>query len=439
MSSPGTGPDHRAAASARRIDERPRSWRRRTSWLALVAATALVVAACSGSSDSGGATSSTSTTKAGSTTTATTPAETDAPEQFSGTVDAFYEVPDPLPAGAPGDLIRVQDVKKDADTVTLRIMYHSIDATGDDRATTGIVTYPTAPAPQDGWPVIAWAHGTVGLAAPCAPSRLGGAAPDFGIEGVRVATDYIGLGPVGERHGYLIGDAEGHSVIDAVRAAQRLPDAHASPRWVAVGHSQGGHAALFTHQLGQSYAPELDLLGTVAIAPAAEVRRTFGPADDIVPRMVGIMMLYGAEAEYPDIHADDYVGAEVKAKASIIDTGCSDQIIAELAGIPKATFYAHDPLTTEPAKSMLAKNDPGQVRVDAPLFIVYGTADWYVVPDRAKALFERECGIDQVTAIHEVPGADHGTVVSQGAAAITTWLQDRVDGLPAPNDCPAAP
>ena len=41
-------------------------------------------------------------------------------EWFDGTTDAFYEVPDPLPPGAPGDLIRVQAV--------------SANATLDDRA-----------------------------------------------------------------------------------------------------------------------------------------------------------------------------------------------------------------------------------------------------------------------------------------------------------------
>ena len=229
MSSPGTGPDHRAAASARRIDERPRRWRRRTSWLALVAATALVVAACSGSSDSGGATASTTTVKSGSTTTATTPDAADAPEQFSGTVDAFYEVPDPLPAGAPGDLIRVQDVKKDADTVTLRIMYHSVDAADRDRAVTGVATFPTAAPPAEGWPVVAWAHGTLGVQPACGTGHL--ADPFAEIpevdrlirEGfVLTATDYPGLGTPGV-HPYLFGKVEAAAVLDSVRAALGEP------------------------------------------------------------------------------------------------------------------------------------------------------------------------------------------------------------------------
>src|SRR5688572_17232851 len=134
-------------------------------------------------------------------------------EVFTGTVEDFYVVPDPLPAGEPGELIRVQTVAENAAEVTLRVMYHSRDARDRDRAVTGIVTYPTAQAPEDGWPVVSWAHGGISMASKCAPSRAGIPAPAFGVDGVRVATDYIGLGPVGEISPILSRPSTGHSVI----------------------------------------------------------------------------------------------------------------------------------------------------------------------------------------------------------------------------------
>ncbi len=123
-------------------------------------------------------------------------------------------------------------------------MYHSTDAQGDDRAVTGVVYHPTGTPPDGGWPVVAWAHGTSGIASPCAPSRLPQVPPDWDVAGVRVATDYIGLGPVGEIHPYLSAAAEANAVIDSVRAAGQIADAHAGTCWLVVGHSQGGHAAL---------------------------------------------------------------------------------------------------------------------------------------------------------------------------------------------------
>ena len=75
------------------------------------------------------------------------------------------------------------------------------------------------------------------------------------MKAVAVATDYIGLGPVGERHPYLSRVSEANSVIDAVRAARNLRTAHAGRRWIAIGGSQGGHAVLSANELGERRAP----------------------------------------------------------------------------------------------------------------------------------------------------------------------------------------
>lgn len=356
------------------------------------------------------------------------------PEPFTGTADQFYEVPDPLPEGGPGDLVRVMPVSADAATVTVRVMYHSRDPRDRDRAVTGIVTYPTATPPAGGWPVVAWAHGTTGLASPCAPSRGGEPAPAFGVDGVRVATDYIGLGPVGERHPYLSGPSEAHSVIDAVRAARHLPEAGAGARWVAAGHSQGGHAALFTNELGQAYAPELELLGTAALAPAAVFEQRFGPDDQVIPHMVGVMGLYGLATEHPDIDVDDYVSDEVAAADEVVDEGCVGDIVGAFVGIPIDDFYDQSPLETEPALSVLRANDPGQVAVDAPLLLASGTADTWVVPDRVRALFDQLCAAGQVTELADIAGADHNVTPAM-ADRVSAWFADRLAGVTPTDSC----
>ena len=377
-------------------------------------------------------------TAPGTTGTTGTTAAPAPPEQFGGPLEEFYRVPSPLPAGEPGTLIRVMPVKSDATSVTVRVMYHSRDAQDHDRAVTGTITYPVAAAPAGGWPVTAWAHGTTGLTSICAPSRNGGTAPSFGVDGVRVATDYIGLGPIGERHPYLSGASEAHSVIDSVRAARLLPDAHAGTRWVAIGHSQGGHSALFTNELGQAYASELELLGTVVVAPAAVLLKTFGPADQIVPRMVGIMALYGWAADYPEVKPDDYVGDDVKARAGVIDEKCLNDVVLSFVAIPVETFYKDRPDMKEPAASVIKANDPGQVKVAAPLLLAYGTADAWVVPDRVAALDEQLCAIGQVTELAKIDGADHGTEMAKGAAVYAKWIQNRFAGVAPTNTCAAS-
>ncbi len=408
--------------------------RTRPAWAALLASVAgvLLLGACSSSApdSSSGEASSTSTS------TSTSSADASPPEQFSGDVEDFYVVPDPLPPGEPGQLIRVQDLGDEDGHRTVRVMYHSRDAGDRDRAVTGIITYPTAEAPDDGWPVTSLANGTVGVAPQCALSRNGSPAGDWGVEGVHAVTDYVGLGPVGEIHPYLSGPSEGNSVIDAVRAARNLPDANAGTEWFSIGHSQGGHGALFAGERAEEYAPELDLLGTVSLAPATELTQTYGPADEVVSRIVGVMMLYGASSEHPEIVFEDYAGPELLAAADVFETGCLDQIITATAGIPGDTFYAHDPLETEPAKSLLELNQPGLVATPSPLLLAQGTTDERVDVERTRDFFERVCQLGQVTELLVIEGEDHSSIVAAAAPAATEWMNDRLAGVAAPDSCP---
>lgn len=360
------------------------------------------------------------------------------PDLFAGTVDEFYEVPDPLPPGDPGELIRLQLVSQGTGTTTLRMMYHSRDASGRDRAVTGIVSYPEAPAPSSGWPVVATANGTVGLASPCALSRLGNPAGSFGVTGVGVQPDYIGLGPVGEIHPYLSRPSEAHSVIDAVRAARNITETGAGDRWVVVGASQGGHAAISTNELAPSYGPELQLLGTVALAPGAMFDRTYGPVDEIVGRVVGVMMLYGAASEHPEIDPDFYAGPQTAAAAAeVFPTQCLNAIIAAFAPIPADVFWTHDPQVTEPARSIALSNDVGNISGASPLLLVSGTADTTVVIQRVRDLFDRLCATGQVTEYTEYEGATHGDIGAHASVQVRAWIADRFAEDGVVDSCPS--
>ncbi|MCU1370568.1 MAG: putative secreted lipase [Ilumatobacteraceae bacterium] len=410
----------------------------RCAVIAVVAA--LLLGGCTSASSDGadgtgtegrGEGTSASTTKDQGTTTTAAP-----PEQYDGSDEDFYVVPDPLPEGKPGQLIRVQDLGVADGQQTVRVMYHSRDAGDRDRAVTGIITYPTAEPPEGGWPVTSQANGTVGVAGRCALSRLGQPAGDWGVEGVHAATDYIGMGPVGEIHPYLSGPSEGNSVIDAVRAARNLPEAHASTSWFSIGHSQGGHGALFAGERAADRAPELDLLGTVSLAPATELTETYGPVDEVVSRIVGVMMLYGSASEHPEIRFEDYAGPELLAVRDVFNEGCLDDIVSATAGIPADAFYAHDPLETEPAKSLLQLNQPGLVATEAPLFLAQGTDDERVNVQRTRDFFRRVCELGQVTELRIIEGEDHGSIVPAAAPAAAAWMNARLTDEPAPDSCP---
>ena len=345
---------------------------------------------------------------------------------WSGSKSDFYVAPDPLPAGEPGDIIRLQLIGDSGGSTTLRMMYHSQDAAGRDRAVTGIVTYPDAAPPPAGWPVVSTANGTSGMQTACAPSRYDQPAARWGLQAVGVDTDYIGLGPVGELHPYLSRVSEAHSVIDAVRAARNISETGAGSRWLAIGGSQGGHASISTNELAATWAPELDLVGSVAFAPGAMFENSYGGVDEIVARVISVMMLYGVATEHPELIPTDYASPTTAAAADgVLSTGCLNDIAAALAVIPADSYWINDPRVTEPARSIMLANDVGNVKAPSPLLVLQGTADSTVVPQRTRDLLTRLCTTGQVTEYSEYEGAGHQDIGTVSAAQVTAWVADR--------------
>ncbi|HPU39371.1 MAG TPA: lipase family protein [Microthrixaceae bacterium] len=356
---------------------------------------------------------------------------------FTGTDAEFYVPPSPLPEAKPGTLIRAMRVSDADGEATVKLMYHSRDAANRDVPVTAIATYPTTDAPKDGWPIVATAPGTVGVAAQCGVTHQATEAPDWGVQGVRVMTDYVGLGAqIGRLHPYLSKPSEGHSVLDSVRSVRHLPDAHAGDRWLSVGHSQGGHGALSASELSAEYAPELDLLGTLALAPAAMLDKVYGGIDPIVSGILTVMTLYGAADEHPEIKVDDYVTPELAAASGVLHSGCLDQITADLIPVALAgKLFTADPRQTEPVRSILLPNDVGTVKVDAPLFLVSGTKDDRVVIERVHDLYQRLCATGQVTELLIIDGADHQAIIPDTATRTAAWLNARLAGEAPTNSC----
>jgi len=85
------------------------------------------------------------------------------------------------------------------------------------------------------------------------------------------ATGYPGLGTPCS-HPYLVGESEGRAVLDSIRAAHALPGSGIGIKASLWGHSQGGQAVLFAAKLAKTYAPEFNIVGVVAAAPATELR-----------------------------------------------------------------------------------------------------------------------------------------------------------------------
>jgi acetyl esterase/lipase len=214
---------------------------------------------------------------------------------------------------------------------------------------------------------------------------------------VVVATDYPGLGVPGQIHPYLIGVSEGRAVLDSVRAARDMPDSGASNRFAVWGHSQGGHASLYTGELAASYAPDLKLMGVAAAAPATYLIELF---DDDKASPTGKELTAMALYSWSKLYNDPPTSLVEPSAMSAFEQMAHDCIesVPEFLAIETAEkplnqvqFLKADPTEIEPWREIMLRNTPGQTSAGAPVFIAQGTADTTVRPEITKQFGEALC------------------------------------------------
>jgi hypothetical protein len=190
----------------------------------------------------------------------------------------------------------------------------------------------------------------------------------------------------------------------------------------------GGHGHRAEERL-----PDLNLLGTVAMAPGAELGEDFG--DQIQIKVITSMVLIGLAAEDESVDPADFLSPEALAASPVITQGCVQDIITTMAGPAGADdYFTQDPRDTPTGTTWVEENDPGQV-AGSPLLLVQGGADTLVVPARTDALFDRLCGIGQVTERLDIPTANHDTVVDESMDQVAEWIHARFAADQPTDDC----
>jgi pimeloyl-ACP methyl ester carboxylesterase len=308
---------------------------------------------------------------------------------------AFYSPPASKLPGPHGSVIWARPIHGGAlprGGQSWLVLYRSQAPSGKTVATSGVVTIPSRQAPAGGYPVVSWAHGTTGIADSCAPS-LAIATPqaldytytkdlraeqtEWVREGFAVAqTDYQGLGTAG-MHPYLIGVSEGRSVVDAALAARALSP-HVGHRWVAIGHSQGGHATLWAAALGPHYAPTMKLEGALPLAPASHIRTQAQALSQIDSNSFGgLPALIAAHIDYRTALSDRAIALYPQ-----IEQVCLGKLGAQdsWGGLPLDQIF-RDGYDTTPVLDEVGRNDPENLTIRVPLLIAQGKADTTVFPN----------------------------------------------------------
>jgi dienelactone hydrolase len=327
-----------------------------------------------------------------------------------------------------------------ADSVLMTYKMKGVNGT-EVQATSLVFTPKTAP-PAGGWPVVAWAHGTTGVADKCAPSRseIAGSIKEMISKlltagYVVVAPDYEGLGePSGtELHPFLNVKSEAYSITDAVVATRNWLGSRASNKWVTVGHSQGGQAALGAAQYAAR--ANLDYKGTVAVAPASQLNLILNAGesgvanatpDKQIPVYASLdtftaLISAGLRNSNPTLDYSQVFKVPTDAIAKNAESECFGVVALQFAGAMTKYALTNGSLKNYPRKTdtfmsmpvvqtfLNQDSQPLQVQVKTPVVIYQGGADTTVPQVATDTLYGTARALGTQVSYITNPAWDHSS------------------------------
>ncbi len=362
-----------------------------------------------------------------------------------------------------GDLLSKTKLTLPAGTTGIRgwrIRYTTLRG-GKPVVSSGFLLEPTGKAPRSGRKIVAWAHPTVGMGKACAPSAnpfppssgTRKAYIDWPLSIVRrgwvlVATDYAGLGTRGTDP-YLVGEYEAADVITSVVAARRA-SVGAGTDYAVVGHSQGGHASLWSPQ-ARSLARGMRLRGVVGAAPAADLPGLVAAQQGtlfwpVLGWLIGSEIATAWPVYTPGLSVADVLTPAGKANyrslAQLCIVTAGALAAAKLVEQGKTLFSGSgNPFANadwlRQAKLAVPPSPPRSI----PVLITQGDKDPVVLPATNVATVKRFCragdkvDTDWVVNTGSNPAAYHEQGLTLAAPRIANWLSNRFAGRPATSVC----
>jgi len=348
-----------------------------------------------------------------------------------------------------------------------QLQYVSTDIGGNPVAVSGTVAVPTAPWTGPGTrPLVSFHFATLGLGTQCAFSRqLAGAYQDE-YEGDQIAallkagwavaaTDDVGY-LTGRRPTYMVGHNAGHAVLDAARAAFRLPDSGLSggTKVGIWGYSQGGAASLWSAQLAASYAPELNVAGAAAGGVPADLRAVATAGNGSAFAGLTVAATIGLSTAYPKLPFETVLndqgrrlvadlrtlcvvgtaarGAGVKVE-SLTTGGLSYEQLFRLAGPDGVTWDQ----VVEAQKLGVGVGPPAsgaRYKIGFPVLQYHGLLDQVIPTAVEEAVRTAYCRAG-VTTRQQTYLADHVLADGQAIGNVVSWFTDRFAGRTASGNC----
>lgn len=355
-----------------------------------------------------------------------------------------------------------------------KILYTTTTQHGEKVKTTGMVLQPAGRWTGKGaTPTVVITPGTRGQGDQCAASRSfwnipepgmdllsagnsyeGSIAQALSLSGIRVfIVDFIGLGSPGI-HTYMNRDDQAHAALDGARAALAASGVAPDSPVAFTGYSQGGGGAAAAGEAASTYAPELNVKGTAAGAPPADLIGVLPQVDGSAIFGVFGYALNGLLERYPELKPA--VDENFNARGQQFLTDNRTNCIAD--SVAKWSFQSSRTLTKtgesfmelinrdERFKKALSDQRIGFKNLNAPMVVYQNRTDDIIPYAQAKQMARDFCAnSNQPVYFHEYNyrGIDvskkavigHAAPLPEAYLAAANWLKGRFNDNPAPNNC----
>lgn len=356
-------------------------------------------------------------------------------------ITTFYDTSDPLPEGKPGVLIRSEEFDQyeiPYSITAIRILYHSRSASGRDVAVSGVVLFPyDKKPPAGGWPVIAWGHGSTGIARACAPSLMRniGYSPFLSmyvnLGYAVIATDYAGLG-TRFRNAFLDGPSNAADVINSIPAA-RAAVPQLGTRWVVMGKAEGGLTAVAVAEK-ENEIRDPAYLGAIAISDLASVREVYAASTRGSSGLMLTSLAYGMKTVYPQFQETEMLTPKGLALYHEIEQDCSQARATQEVSTDQ--IVKPDWVGNDFVHQYFDRNDPGRTQAYGPVLVISDTAAAANLTAATAQTIRRMCKQGDRIQWEQYPVLDPGDVIGDSVRDQIGWIEGRFRGRAAPANCP---
>lgn len=301
----------------------------------------------------------------------------------------------------------------------------------------------------ENFPLYVFGAGTTGISDACAPSfevpekrRWGWYKQNmlaYGGSGfIAILPDYLGFNDPDRPQRYFSKLAEGHVMLDSIRAVSNLfatddfssLNAGLSGKNFTAGYSQGGHAAFAAADLLKEYAPDVNLTGVIGYASTNDIAALFREGVCYGAEIIyTYMKMYGKDKINPADYLQKRFIENFEEDAS---TMCVD-IFQYYFGYDSKKLYNTKFYNSLYGESLeedypemykyMKLNDTGLSGHGIPAFVIQGGTDFIITPasqDKFVAKL-KELGSEVKYTVY--PGIPHKYTRMAGFADSIEWMK----------------